>query len=229
MTAQPSLEPAPERRRAVRPRDAASLVLLRREGGRLLVLIGQRSAGHAFLPNRFVFPGGAVDTRDARVTPATPLRPEVLHCLASGCTESRARALAIAAVRETWEETGLLLGAPGRPPRLHGWEAFAERAMGPALDRLDYFCRAITPPHSPIRFDARFFVADADAAEGSLAGSGELKHLQWMAVEDVLDMPLSRITGSVLEELKRHLDHGSPPRRIPLYRTLYGRRGRHEH
>lgn len=224
--AHPSSAPV-ERRRAVRPRDAASLVLLRQSGPRPEILLGQRSAGHAFMPNRFVFPGGAVDRSDARTAPATGLRPDVLHHLRRGCAESRARALAIAAIRETWEETGLVVGAPTpRPPH---WDAFASAGLGPALDGLDFFCRAITPPAQPIRFDARFFVIDADRATGTLGGSGELKHLQWVALDAALDMPIPRITANVLQELRRHLEHDSPPRRIPLFRTLYGRRQRSEH
>ncbi len=215
------------RRRAVRPRDAASLVLLRRDGDQAEVLLGQRSSGHAFMPNRFVFPGGAVDRRDARVSPATPLPGPVMDHLLRGCPASRARALAIAAVRETWEETGLIIGAPAPAPR--GWHGFADAGLGPALDGLDFFCRAITPPSQPIRFDARFFVVDASRAQGELAGSGELKHLQWVSLDAAREMPIPRITANVLEELRRHMAEDTPPRRIPLFRTLYGRRDRHEH
>ena len=147
--------------------------------------------------------------------------------LLRGCSASRARALAVAAVRETWEETGLIFGAPAPTPP--GWDGFAAAGLGPALDGLDFFCRAITPPSQPIRFDARFFVIDANRAQGELAGSGELKHLQWVSLDAAREMSIPRITGNVLEELRRHMAADTPPRRIPLFRTLYGRRDRHEH
>ncbi|MBI4183154.1 MAG: NUDIX hydrolase [Proteobacteria bacterium] len=215
----------------MRPRDAASLVLLRRTGGRIEVLMGQRHPGHAFMPNRFVFPGGSVDRSDRYVRPATPLRPEVAEALERGATSARARALAIAAVRETFEETGLRVGAPAEAPaRVPAtWRGFLDRGLAPALGALGYFCRAITPPAHPIRFDARFFLADAEAASGELKSNGELQYLQWLTLEEALALPLARITHDVLEEAVRAL--AVPPgarRRIAFFRTLRGVRSRGE-
>ena len=118
--------------------------------------MGLRGAGHRFMPNRLVFPGGAVDPADRTASAAAEPRPEVLAMLGRGAQPRLARALVVAAARELQEETGLSLGSP------------------PRLDRVDYLCRAITPPASPIRFNARFLVADAADVEGELAGSGEL-------------------------------------------------------
>ena len=114
--------------RAVRPRDAATLVLFRREAGRPKVLMGQRHRGHKFMPDAYVFPGGRVDRSDGYVPFARPLRPEVERKLSLTASPHRARALALAAVRETFEETGLILGEPGggpvrRSPK--GWQAYA--------------------------------------------------------------------------------------------------------
>lgn len=182
------------------------------------------------MPNRYVFPGGRVDPLDSRVVPATPLRPEVVARLTRACSPPRAHALAIAAIRETYEETGLMLakaapaGAPGstRDP----WRAFAARGVAPALDCLDYVLRAVTPPRRPRRFNARFFVADAADALGEIRGSGELEDIQWVPISRALRLPIPAITQSVLR-LVVHLltepptaDHQRP---VPLYRQRYGR------
>lgn len=152
-------------------RPAASLLVLRR-GRTPEVLMGLRGAGHKFMPNRLVFPGGAVDPADHDAPHATPPRPDVLHRLGLSADPSLARALTVAAARELEEETGLSLGRP------------------PALDGLDYLCRAVTPAHLPIRFDARFLVVDAERVGGTLAGSGELEALRWydMAAAQAQDL-----------------------------------------
>ena len=99
--------------RPVRPRDAASLILLRHEGRELQVLVGRRPPQARFLPGRYVFPGGAVEPGDSRARPASALNLDLVESMAVGGKEMRARSLAMAAVRETFEETGLLLTAPG--------------------------------------------------------------------------------------------------------------------
>src|SRR6185295_2725339 len=95
---------------STRPKDAASLILVRKDGGVARVLMGERDRRHVFLPGRFVFPGGRLDTADQRLAFPTELRPEVAVKVASGISASRARGLALAAVRETFEETGILIG-----------------------------------------------------------------------------------------------------------------------
>ena len=216
--------------RSPRPKDAATLVLLRRDGDVPSVLLGQRHARHAFMPNRYVFPGGAVDPYDHRVPAASELHPEVRRRLQRAATPARAHALAVAAVRETYEETGLMLARPlpagrraaSRPP----WDAFAERGLGPALDALDYVYRAVTPPGRPRRFNARFFVADAADASGELEGSGELLNLRWVRLDKALDLPIPQVTHLVLEEVARLLKTRYPPpheRPLPRFQTINGR------
>src|SRR5215472_10249264 len=90
----------------VRPKDAASLVLVRRDADTVRVLMGERAKAHVFLPGRFVFPGGRLDSSDFRLGAATDLRPEVRAKVAADIPAGRARALALAAIRETFEETG---------------------------------------------------------------------------------------------------------------------------
>ncbi|KAA2214434.1 NUDIX hydrolase [Teichococcus oryzae] len=179
--------------RFVHPRHAASLILWRqsRSGG-TEVLMGLRAAGHRFMPSRLVFPGGRVDFTDRVAPAATELRPETRAALMRRAPPSLARALAIAAARELEEETGLRLGGPA-----------------PHLDRLDYLCRAVTPPRRPIRFNARFLLAPAEVAVGTLAGSGELEDLAWREVAATRALPLAPITAKVLGELEEWL--ATPP------------------
>ena len=92
--------------RAVRPKDAATLIIVRRDAKQAKILMGKRAAGHKFMPNKFVFPGGKVDPGDGRIRPPNDFHPDVLKRLVKGCSESRARALGLAAIRETFEETG---------------------------------------------------------------------------------------------------------------------------
>ena len=94
-------------------RDAATLILIDRAGPAPKVLLGRRHASHKFLPGRFVFPGGRVERDDARLPFATPLNPEVEARLLKRVnrpTPAKARAFALAAIRETFEETGLMIG-----------------------------------------------------------------------------------------------------------------------
>jgi 8-oxo-dGTP pyrophosphatase MutT (NUDIX family) len=188
----------------VRPRDAASVVLLRREGPGHQVLMGRRARHHRFLPDFYVFPGGGVDPADSRSPVLTGLRAEVEARLGA-----RARSLAVAAVRETYEETGVVLGEL-RAGRLHA-----------ALDRLDYVVRAITPVASPIRFHARFFLAEGDF-EGSLCGNGELLDLGWRPLAECLALPIADITEFVLREVAQRLS-GQAPGGIPVFGYRHGR------
>lgn len=208
---------------ARRPRDAATLVLYRYERETLQVLMGQRHGKHAFMPNRYVFPGGAVDADDRYVKPAGELRPAVAANLAKSCSPARARSLAAAAIRETWEETGLLVARRAAKPegKIRGsWRPFHDNGLAPALDELDYICRAVTPPGRPRRFNARFFVARADTVTGKLGGDGELHDLGWLSIRDALALPIPDITAYALSELQRWLRDGPAPEGIPLLKRV---------
>ncbi len=174
--------PTPVAPQQVVPRPAASLLLLRE---RAHVLMGMRGASHNFMPNRLVFPGGAVDAADRGATVARPLPRAALDVLAAEEDAALAHAIGVAAARELAEETGLSLGEP------------------PDLSGIVYLCRAITPPALPKRFDARFLVVDAGVATGELAGSGELEDLRWYAIEEAMALDLAHATKSVLIQLQR--------------------------
>lgn len=208
-------------------RDASTLVLVRMRGGTPEVLMGERSSGHVFYPHHYVFPGGRVDRGDGYVQPAADLRPEVMARLTASATPHRARALAMAAVRETFEEAGLILGAPAdapkRPPK--GWADFYATGHGPALDRLTYIYRAVTPPDRPRRFNARFFVADYDAvtAEADI-DEDELLKLRWRDVPSALDLKIRPITATVLKEIQERVRDGSlhDDRPVKFVKTVVG-------
>ena len=175
-------ESPPPRPRAVFARHAAILVLVRQSKAGPEVLMGVRSRGHRFMPNRLVFPGGAVDPADAAAPAATEPAPHLLAMLERSAPPRLARAIAHAAARELQEETGVSLGAP---PRLHA---------------LEYLCRAVTPPGSPIRFNARFLIAPAEAMEGTPEDTRELQDVAWRRIEDVKDNVVL-VTGEVLARL----------------------------
>ncbi|HWA48145.1 MAG TPA: NUDIX hydrolase [Dongiaceae bacterium] len=174
--------------RAARPRDAATLILVR--GGRE-VLLGQRAKGHVFMPDKWVFPGGRVDPGDARATAATEFLPETEALLRLYSPKRAPRAFGLAAARETLEEAGLTVGGPAGPP----------------LDRLAFIARAITPPHRPRRFDARFFMADAEAvlADDRPQAGEELLHTRWFALDGAEALDLPAITRFVLDEVRARL------------------------
>lgn len=192
----------------IRPRDAATLALIRYDGGRAYVLMGQRGKSQAFMPERYVFPGGGVEGCDRYVRPASELTDNVWDRVSRNCAPSRARALAAAAIRETFEETGLMLAAPSDPPSgkvRPEWQGFHERGLAPALDKLDYIYRAVTPPGLPRRFNARFFMAYGDDLHGEIKGNGELHDIGWVPISEALKMPIPHITGVVLGQIKKIL------------------------
>jgi 8-oxo-dGTP pyrophosphatase MutT (NUDIX family) len=201
----------------LRPKDAAALVLVRRRGGAVRVLMGERSASHAFLPGRFVFPGGRLDVADQRLAVETDLRPEVRAKVAAGTTTSRARGLALAAVRETFEEAGILVGRR-HEARVHTrsphWRRFFSHGVSPRLEALDFVARAITPPGRPRRFDARFFMADASEIAAELdqsTATGELLKPVWLMLAEARAADVLPITRCVLDEVEARVNGKSDP------------------
>ena len=199
---------------ALKPRDAASLILVRREKRTIRVLMGERHRGHVFLPGRFVFPGGRLDVGDLRLALPTDLTPHVRAKVAAGTSEARARGLGLAAIRETFEETGVLVGTPaGLAPRTRSepWRRFFVHGVMPALEALEFIGRAITPPGRPRRYDARFFMADAEHiahTPGAREGSGELLKPAWLTLDEARRAPIIPITRFILDEIEARLADG---------------------
>jgi 8-oxo-dGTP pyrophosphatase MutT (NUDIX family) len=188
----------------VKPRDASTLVVWRHGPKGAEVLMGRRSRRAAFVPDFFVFPGGRIDPDDHVVRPATPLDPAAVKRMAVRGNSSLATALAVTAVRETFEETGLLLAASGDIGEAQNteWARWKTSGLAPRLDLLTYFGRAITSPISPIRFHARFFMVGAEALQGELGGSGELHELAFYPASDVLaHLPIVDVTEFMLNRI----------------------------
>ncbi|WP_323765445.1 NUDIX hydrolase [Marinovum sp.] len=206
-------------------RDAATVIVLRDRATRPRILMGQRGAAAAFMPNKFVFPGGAVDVADAEVPLARPVSLPCAARLREDCSEDRSHAIAAAAIRELWEETGQLLGQTGAWPGAvpADWQGFAEFGLLPDAAPLQFVFRAITPPGRPRRFDARFFLIDAaelaSDPDDFSAACDELSHLHWVALDEVRALDLPFITEVVLAEVAARVADPGPPASVPFFRN----------
>ncbi len=187
-------------------------MIVRGGGGDAEVVMGRRRPRSRFLPNIYVFPGGRLERGDHVLPPGVALRPEVARKLDRRCRSAQPNALAMAVIRETFEETGLLLSAPASGRRLDGypdtalWRAFAAAGARPALEALDYVARAITPATSAQRFNTRFFAVDARHAQGALEGDGELLDLQWVPMREAARrLAVIDVTEFVLTRTAEHL------------------------
>ena len=173
------------------------------------------------MPNKVVFPGGAVDPGDAQVPFAFPLTDPCRTRLAEPAGAAP-ETLAAAAIRELWEETGQIAGAPGRwddPPE--GWQSFAATGYRPDARHLHYVFRAVTPPGRPRRFDARFFLLTAEALAGDpddVSGADdELSGLAWVELETARTLDLPFVTAIALGEVAAHLPRLTAPDRVPVF------------
>ena len=220
----------------IRPAEAAGLVLIRQArsaDGSAEVLLGRRSQRSRFMPGVYVFPGGRLSALDRRASGfAEDLAPPPPGLDAR--TRRRLAVFARAALRETFEETGLLLGLPAPAPTapagtgtartLGVWAAFAHADLAPAFGALGLVARAITPTASPLRFHTRFFLADGANAHGPLGGDGELEDIRWVPVAAAPALPIPEVTLRVLEEALARRAQGAQGARgtrpAPLFRWV---------
>ena len=206
-------------------RNAATVIVLRDRMTAPHILMGQRGAKAVFMPNKFVFPGGAVDAGDAHIPLASTLTTTCAGRLAQDADPTLAHALSVAAIRELWEETGLILGQPGGwdidPPE--DWQSFAATGYLPHAAPLQFTFRALTPPGRPRRFDARFFLVDAGDIASDLdnfdAASDELSHLQWVPLADARRFDMPFITEVVLAEVEARAKDRTPPDSVPYFKN----------
>ena len=180
--------------------------------------MGQRGTAAAFMPDKFVFPGGAVDSDDTALLLPDSLEPTCFDRLTARTSSVTPTALAAAAIRETWEEAGLRLARTAEWDGPAGWQRFAEGGFAPDASGLRFFFRAVTPPGRPRRFDARFFLADGAAIAGDpddfSAAEDELSHLAWVPLPEARELNLPFITRIVLAELQAHLPRLDAPERV---------------
>jgi 8-oxo-dGTP pyrophosphatase MutT (NUDIX family) len=199
------------RARPVTPRAAGSLVLVREAGGEQQVLLGRRAGRHRFMPDVFVFPGGRLDAQDRATAPVRPLPATTLAQVTRHTDEVTARALAVAAVRETFEETGVALGHQDG------------NSFRPDLGEIEYLGRAITPARNPIRFHARFFLTRLVDRSAKLGGSGELLDLDWYPIAAALKLPIVDVTEFMLSEVAAHLGPEAGLRQLPIFGYFAGK------
>ncbi len=236
------MSPGPDRpdetagpRRSERPRDAATLVIVDHVDDEPRFLMGKRRPGQVFLPSKVVFPGGRVDDADRDVPSADDLAQSEIDKLLAEMkghpSVARARAMALAAVRETFEETGLIVGRRtgqgAADERIaEGWQDFFARGFTPLLGGLCLFARAITPPGRPRRYDTRFFCVDAGlVAEETGLLDDELSELNWYSISEAKELDLPPITRVVIEDLTDRLAAaplGPISAPIPFYHQRHG-------
>ena len=222
-----------------RPRDSATLILLDGPPQAPRVLLGKRSERHVFMPGRFVFPGGAIDDTDHNMAAAGTLDSHSERRLLMKVERpapTLARALALAAIRETCEETGLVIGAKhGKPPQTPApaWKPFMTEGHVPNLAALTFVARAITPPGRTRMFDARFFVAHrrdvATEVPDVVGPESELVELRWLTIDAARAENLPGITKVLLAEIELRLKSGLSARApVPFYYFRDGRSYREE-
>nr|WP_246257739.1 NUDIX hydrolase [Amycolatopsis anabasis] len=200
----PGLALAPEAAEPVQPKDAATVILLRDTAAGLEVFLQRRVAAMAFAAGMTVFPGGGVDKRDADASVSWAGPPARRWAEWFGCDESLARALVCAAVRETFEESGVLLAGVGDAvvedtsvyadaraalvSRELSLAAFlAEAGLTLRADLLRPWANWVTPSGEPRRYDTRFFVAALPAGQRADGATTEAESSGWQRAEDALD------------------------------------------
>jgi len=202
-----------------RPKDAATLIVVDRSGAHPKILMGQRHLDSAFMPGMYVFPGGRVDAGDSRLIVPDALditvERKLMTDMKGNATARRAQALALAAIRETAEETGILIGAENDvrwKTASPAWSPFVEHGLTPALSPLTFFLRAITPPGRSRRFDTRFFCTTSESIAHQIPNDNdELLNLHWLTFDRALKLELPRITRFALETLEQKLRSGRFP------------------
>ncbi|HEX6001476.1 MAG TPA: NUDIX domain-containing protein [Hyphomicrobiaceae bacterium] len=220
-------------RKVLRPRDAATLIIVDMATGEPRVLLGRRRPDLVFMPGRYVFPGGRVDPADRQIPVEQDLAPgnleNLMRDVKGNFSPARARALALAAVRETYEEAGLLIGTPtgaAALPKAEAWQKFFAHGFRPALAQLTFFARAVTPPGRPRRYDTRFFCVAAEAiAHRTGSADGELSDLEWHSLEQARALDLPNITRVVLEDLGERIAAGALQKcdvPVPFYHRRNG-------
>ncbi|SDO65521.1 8-oxo-dGTP pyrophosphatase MutT, NUDIX family [Filomicrobium insigne] len=222
--------PAPS---SMRPRDAATLIVVDHTASQPRILMGRRHPNQIFLPDKYVFPGGRSEIADRAIPSASELHEreiaKLLYDMKGNPSPHRARALAMAALRETYEETGLLIGTnetstedialPSTADPI--WQAFFAEGVQPSLSALTFLARAITPPGRPRRYDTRFFWVDAARiAKQSSPKDDELRDLGWFTFDELRQLDIPNITRAVVEDLAEHLSENNDARAnwaVPYY------------
>ncbi len=217
----------------VHPKDASSLIILRNSRKSIEVLMGRRPLSSRFMPGIYVFPGGALDKTDYYVYKNVSLNKSINIRKLKARNTNHMNALAKTAIRETYEETGLMLAEKGKMNIDKnkiintGWLEFFDKGLYPAVNKLLYLGRAVTPSVYKVRFHARFFVAVENDFIGTLKTSKELEKLIWIKLEEVKNIKCADVTEFMINELINigrniSLLHKIPKK--PMFTWRYGKR-----
>ena len=203
-------------------RNAATVIVVRNKHDNPSVLMGQRGVNAAFMPSKFVFPGGAVDDQDLSIDIKKSINEVCKNRLLKENENGPWNALVAAAIRELFEETGQIIGVEQEwlePPS--SWRGFAKTGYVPDASHMSFVFRAITPPGRLRRFDARFFLIQAEELRTNLddfsMASDELSHLQWIPLTDTKNFDLPLITQVVLAEIAGNLVNSGSPAQVPFF------------
>ena len=205
-------------------RSAATVIVVRNKHKNPSVLMGQRGVNAAFMPSKFVFPGGAVDDQDLSIDIKKSINEVCKNRLLKENENGSWSGLVAAAIRELFEETGQIIGVEEEWSEVpSNWEEFAKTGYVPDASNMSFVFRAITPPGRPRRFDARFFLIQAEELRTNLddfsMASDELSHLQWIPLKDTKNFDLPFITQVVLAEVTGNFMKSGPPARVPFFQN----------
>lgn len=216
-----------ELKRAPRPRVASTIVLSCGDPKDPKILMGQRSKKHDFMPSVYVFPGGRVDRADSYAKFSGNLSPRTERILQAAYNPRKSRAIVLASIRETWEETRLLLGKTVKESERNlnhaSYDAFREANMRPDISGVEVFGRAITPPHRHKRFDAWFFHKHLETPSlPEIGDSAELLNVGWFTFAEIKELELQRATKMMLRVLKDYLKADRPPESVFQSKAVKG-------
>ena len=208
----------------IKIRDAATIIVVRNKNNDPSVLMGQRGINAAFMPSKFVFPGGAVDEQDLSIDIKNSINEVCKKRLLKENNNVPGNALVAAAIRELFEETGQIIGIEQHWSEApSNWKDFAKTGYLPDASHMSFVFRAITPPGRPRRFDARFFLIQAEKLQTDLddfsMASDELSHLQWIPLTETKNFDLPFITKVVLAEVTGNLANNGSPSRVPFFQN----------
>tara|TARA_B100000686_G_C16736753_1_gene944102 strand:- start:1063 stop:1758 length:696 start_codon:yes stop_codon:yes gene_type:complete len=212
-----------------KPRDAGSLILYKITDNQIYILMGRRPPSQKFMPDIFVFPGGAVEREDGYMEFTEDLNIQTKKILTKYCSIHRARAIALAAIRETYEETGIMIGEKEQKfskKFKNSWKVFEENKIKPRLDTLKFIARAITPKGQTKRFHARFFLSDSKFKNGFIKYNNELLDIDWYPLNSIFStLPLAQVTELILKEAITKLNLESHHyEKVPVFSRRRGKR-----